>query len=328
MHDSTRASGTPEPLSVGTPAAAPPHTPRAPAAGRPAASAPRARGRTASPWLRTLFLLGRDPTAVLGAALFMAIILSAACAAQVAPFDPLQVHVRDRLQWPSTTYWLGTDELGRDLLSRIIYGARVSLAVGVVSVGIAASAGVLLGLIGGYFGGSVDALIMRVLDAVLAFPAVILALAIVSALGPSPVNAMIAIGIVTIPSFGRITRGSLLSLKEKEFVEASRASGATDAHLIVRVLLPNTLSPILVQCSIAFANAILTEAALSFLGLGVQPPTPSWGAMLDFGRKYLQQTPWYSVSAGAAIFVAVLSLNLLGDGLRDALDPRLHGGAT
>jgi peptide/nickel transport system permease protein len=182
----------------------------------------------------------------------------------------------------------------------------------------------LLGLLGGFFGGAVDAVIMRVMDAVLAFPAVILALAIISALGPSPVNAMIAIGIVTIPSFARITRGSLLSLKEKEFVEASRSAGATSAHLMFRVLLPNTLSPILVQCSIAFANAILTEAALSFLGLGVQPPTPSWGSMLDFGRKYLTQTPWYSVSAGAAIFLAVLSLNLLGDGLRDALDPRLR----
>ncbi|MBV9325670.1 MAG: ABC transporter permease [Chloroflexi bacterium] len=207
---------------------------------------------------------------------------------------------------------------------RIIFGARVSLTVDVVAVAIAAVGGVTLGLLGGFFGGGADAIIMRCTDAVLAFPAIILALAIISALGPSPVNVMIAIGIVTIPSFARITRGSLLSLKQQEFVEASRASGATNGYLMFRVLLPNTLSPILVQCSVAFASAILTEAALSFLVLGVQPPTPSWGSMLDFGRKYLSQTPWYSVSPGAAIFVAVLSLNLLGDGLRDALDPRLR----
>lgn len=277
-----------------------------------------------SPWVSTLRALGRDPTAVLGGVLFLLIVFAAVGAPLVAPYDPLEVHVRDRLQLPSTSYLLGTDELGRDLLSRIIYGARVSLAVGMVAVLIAGVGGVTLGLLGGYFGGSVDAIIMRCMDAVLAFPAIILALAIISALGPSPINAMIAIGIVTIPSFARITRGSLLSLKEKEFVEASRASGATSRYLMFRVLLPNSLSPILVQCSIAFANAILTEAALSFLGLGVQPPTPSWGSMLDFGRKYLGQNPWYSVSAGAAIFLAVLSLNLLGDGLRDALDPRLR----
>jgi peptide/nickel transport system permease protein len=289
------------------------------------AGGPRRRAIGArSPWANTLRALSRDPTAIFGGVVFLIIAFAAVGATQVAPYDPLQVHVRDRLQLPSTAYLLGTDELGRDLLSRIIYGARVSLAVGIVAVLIAALGGVSLGLLGGFFGGGVDAVIMRCMDAVLAFPAVILALAIISALGPSPVNAMIAIGIVTIPSFARITRGSLLSLKAQDFVEASRASGATDARLMFRVLLPNMLSPILVQCSIAFATAILTEAALSFLGLGVQPPTPSWGSMLDFGRKYLTQTPWYSVSAGAAIFVAVLSLNLLGDGLRDALDPRLR----
>jgi peptide/nickel transport system permease protein len=166
---------------------------------------------------------------------------------------------------------------------------------------------------------------MRLLDGVLAFPSVILALAIMAVLGPSLFNAMVAIGIVSIPAFARVVRGSVLSLKEQEFVEAARASGATDLYLMQRVLLPNCLSPLLVQISISFAAAILVEAALSFLGLGIQPPTPSWGAMLDTGRKYLDQTPWYSISAGGAIFLTVLSLNLLGDGLRDALDPRLHG---
>jgi peptide/nickel transport system permease protein len=263
-----------------------------------------------------------DPTATLGLGLFVAIVALAVFAQQIAPYDPSKVHVQDRLQLPSAAYLLGTDELGRDVLSRIIFGARVSLAVGVIAVGIAASAGIVLGLAGAFYGGLLDTLIMRTLDGVLAFPAIILALAIISVLGASVTNAMIAIGIVSIPTFARIVRGNVLSLKEKEFVEASRAAGATSAYLMVRVLLPNCLSPLLVQASVAFAGAILTEAALSFLGLGVPPPTPSWGSLLDTGRKYLDQTPWYSFSAGAAIFLAVLSLNLLGDGLRDALDPR------
>jgi peptide/nickel transport system permease protein len=263
-----------------------------------------------------------DPPSALGLGLFLVIVALALFAPTIAPYDPSAVHVRDRLQLPSSGYLLGTDELGRDLLSRIIFGSRISLLVGVIAVGIAATAGILLGLASAFYGGIVDSVVMRALDGVLAFPAIILALAIITALGPSAGNAMIAIGIVSIPSFARITRGNVLSLKEKEFVEAARACGATSPYLMLRVLLPNCLSPLLVQASVAFANAILTEAALSFLGLGVQPPTPSWGSMLDTGRKYLTQTPWYSFSAGAAIFVAVLSLNLLGDGLRDALDPR------
>jgi peptide/nickel transport system permease protein len=263
-----------------------------------------------------------DPPSALGLGLFLVIVALALFAPTIAPYDPSAVHVRDRLQLPSSGYLLGTDELGRDLLSRIIFGSRISLLVGVIAVGIAATAGILLGLASAFYGGIVDSVVMRALDGVLAFPAIILALAIITALGPSAGNAMIAIGIVSIPSFARITRGNVLSLKEKEFVEAARACGATSPYLMLRVLLPNCLSPLLVQASVAFANAILTEAALSFLGLGVQPPTPSWGSMLDTGRKYLTQTPWYSFSAGAAIFLAVLSLNLLGDGLRDALDPR------
>lgn len=265
-------------------------------------------------------MLGDGPSA-LGVLLFLLIVAVALFAPTIAPYDPSAVHVRDRLQLPSSGYLLGTDELGRDLLSRIIFGTRISLLVGVIAVGIAATAGILLGLVSAFYGGLVDSLVMRGLDGVLAFPAIILALAIITALGPSAGNAMIAIGIVSIPTFARITRGNVLSLKEKEFVEAARACGASSPYLMLRVLLPNCLSPLLVASSVAFANAILTEAALSFLGLGVQPPTPSWGSMLDTGRKYLTQTPWYSFSAGASIFLAVLSLNLLGDGLRDALDP-------
>lgn len=277
---------------------------------------------SATPLRRAARSILRDPSSVVGVLLFVLIVVVALFAPAIAPYDPSAVHVRDRLQLPSSGYLLGTDELGRDLLSRIIFGTRISLMVGVVAVGIAATAGILLGLASAFYGGLVDSLVMRALDGVLAFPAIILALAIITALGPSAVNAMIAIGIVSIPTFARITRGNVLSLKEKEFVEASRAAGATSPYLMLRVLLPNCISPLLVQASVAFANAILTEAALSFLGLGVQPPTPSWGSMLDTGRKYLTQTPWYSFSAGAAIFLAVLSLNLLGDGLRDAFDPR------
>jgi peptide/nickel transport system permease protein len=280
--------------------------------------------RDRSPLAMILRALGKDRAAMLGLVLFAIIVLAATFADQIAPYSPALVHPRDRLQRPSAAYLLGTDELGRDVLSRIIYGARVSLSVGALAVGIAASIGISLGLVAGFRGGFVDGLIMRALDGVLAFPSVILALAIITVLGPSLVNAMIAIGVVTIPTFARVTRGSVLSVRQREFVEASRACGATDLRLMLRVVLPNCFSPLLVQASISFAAAILVEAALAFLGLGVQPPTPSWGAMLDTGRKYLDQTAWYSISAGGAIFLAVLSLNLLGDGLRDALDPRLQ----
>ncbi len=263
------------------------------------ASLPTRRVRT--PLLESIGQLRRDRAAMLGLAIFLGLVGLALFAERIAPYDPAAQHVRDRLQPPSAIYWLGTDELGRDVLSRVIFGTRVSLAVGLIAVGVAATVGIALGLCGTYYGGLLDALIMRGLDGLLAFPSIILALAIMTVLGPSLFNAMIAIGVVSIPTFARITRGSVLALKEKEFVEAARASGADDFYLMRRVLLPNCLSPLLVQFSIGFAAAILVEAALSFLGLGIQPPTPSWGAMLDTGRKYLDQTPWYSASAGAAI---------------------------
>jgi peptide/nickel transport system permease protein len=268
----------------------------------------------------------RDRAAVIGLALFLALTSLTVCAPLVAPYDPTAVHMQDRLQGPSVKYLLGTDELGRDLLSRVIFGARASFSVGIVAVTIALVCGVSLGLLAAYYGGRVDAVIMRLLDALLAFPGIILALAIVAVLGSSLFNVMLAVGIVAIPGYGRITRGAVLAIREREFVEAGRALGATDLYLMFRVILPNCISPLLVQASIGFANAILAETTLSFLGVGLQPPTPSWGAMLDTGRKYLAQTSWYSLTAGAAIFMAVLSLNLLGDGLRDALDPRLQRG--
>ncbi|MHB8618892.1 MAG: ABC transporter permease [Chloroflexota bacterium] len=280
--------------------------------------------RATSLRVRTLRALLHDRAAVLGVVLFFLLVVAGVFAGQIAPFSPIAVHIQDRLQGPSATYLLGTDELGRDLLSRLIYGARASLTVGVLSLAIASGAGVPIGLISGYYGGLADGFLMRAMDGLLAFPAIILALAIVTALGPNLVDAAIAIGVVYVPTFARITRGSVLTLKGNEFVEAARVGGATNVYLLGRVLLPNSLSPLLVQVTVSFAQAILTEAALSFLGLGVQPPAPSWGGMLNTGRQFLTQTPWYSFSAGAAIFLAVLSLNLLGDGLRDALDPRLQ----
>src|SRR5215217_996876 len=280
------------------------------------------RGRSAT--RRVLAMLVRDRAALLGCVLFVALVGIALLAPVIAPYDPTKIQMRERFQGPSSRHWLGADELGRDILTRLMYGARVSLQVGLIAVGLAATVGTLLGLVGAYAGGWLDTVIMRLMDGLLAFPAIILALAIITALGTSLRNAMIAIGIVFIPAFARIIRSSVLALKEREFVEATRACGATHPYLMFRTVLPNCLSPLLVQVTVAFADAILTEAALSFLGLGVPPPTPSWGAMLETGRRFLTQSGWYSASAGAAIFLVVLSLNLVGDGLRDALDPRLQ----
>src|SRR4051812_20300793 len=286
----------------------------------------RASGHSGSLWGAAARAFLRDRAAVFGLALFLGLASLTVGAPFVAPYDPTAIHMQDRLQGPTSKYLLGTDELGRDLLSRVIYGARASFSVGIVAVWVALVCGVVLGLVGGYYGGRIDAVIMRLLDSLLAFPGIILALAIVAVLGPSLFNLMVAVGVVAIPGYGRITRGAVLAIREREFVEAGRALGATDLYLMWKVILPNCVSPLLVQASIGFANAILAETTLSFLGVGLQPPTPSWGAMLDTGRKYLGQTAWYSLSAGAAIFTAVLSLNLLGDGLRDALDPRLQRG--
>ena len=275
-------------------------------------------------WGRMIRTLLGSRTATFGFALSVLLVLTAVMAPWIAPYRPDEIHPIDSLMPPSARYWLGTDDLGRDILSRIIFGARVSLMVGTIAIGIAALAGVSLGLAAGYLGGGIDGLIMRVMDALLAFPAILLAIALMAVLSPSLENAMIAIGIISIPAFARITRANVLSLREKEFVEASRALWGGGLYLASLVILPNCLSPIIVQASLGVGNAILVEAALSFLGLGVQPPAPSWGSMLAFGRSLLGQAPWYATFSGLAIFVTVLALNFLGDGLREALDPRLR----
>jgi len=266
----------------------------------------------------------RGLLAKVGAMVVLALVVAATLAPSLAPYDPTEQALDRMLEPPGRQHLLGTDDLGRDLLSRLLYGARVSLVVGLLSVGISLVTGVAFGLVAGYRGGWLDEVIMRVMDGLLAFPALVLALAITAALGPSLRNAMLAIGIVGIPSFARLVRGQVLSLRAQEFVEAARAGGAGDGRIVLRHIVPGTLAPIIVHASLRVAFGVLAEAGLSFLGLGTQPPTPSWGAMLNTGREYLEMAPWLSIAPGAAIFLTTLSFNFLGDGLRDAADPRLR----
>lgn len=263
-------------------------------------------------------------TAVVGGAVILIYLLVALLAPVLAPYDPLQIDLVHKLQLPSWSHWLGTDDKGRDILSRLIYGTQLSLLVGFVAVSIGAIIGVPLGLVSGYYGRWVDAVIMRIVDVLLAFPGILLALAIVSALGPSLANVIIAVGIFSIPTFARIVRGSTLAVKKLEFVDAIRALGASDLKIIFWHILPNVLSPIIVQATLRLATAILTAAGLSFLGMGAQPPSPEWGAMLSNGRDYLWSAPHLAAFPGAAIATLVLGFNLFGDGLRDALDQRMN----
>jgi peptide/nickel transport system permease protein len=250
------------------------------------------------------------------------LLLAALLGPRLAPFDPTEQALERMLERPGRAHWLGTDDLGRDILSRLLHGARVSLGVGVLAVGLSLAAGVVLGLCAGYRGGWVDGAVMRVMDGLLAFPAIVLALAITAALGPSLGNAMLAIGIIGIPGFARLVRGQVLAVRAKEFVEAARALGAGDGRIVARHIAPSTVALVVVHASLRLAFAVLTEAGLSFLGLGAQPPTPSWGAMLNAGREYLEMAPWLSLAPGAAIFLTTLCFNFLGDAVRDALDPR------
>ncbi len=242
----------------------------------------------------------------------------------VAPADPIAQNLATRLLPPTRQHWLGTDDLGRDLLSRIIYGGRVSLTVGIVSVGLAIAVGTALGLISGFYRGISESVIMRVMDIMLAFPATLLAIFIVGVRGPGLNNAMLAIGVINVPIFARIVRGSVLRVRQEDFVEAARAVGASQSRILNRHILPNTLAPLIVQTTLNIGAAILEAAGLSFLGLGAQAPTPEWGAMLTNTREFLRDAPWAATFPGLAILAAVVGFNLLGDGLRDALDPRLR----
>jgi peptide/nickel transport system permease protein len=275
-----------------------------------------------SPTKRAWIRLRRRKSAMVGLVIVVLVILAAIFAPLISPYDPAQQSWSAVRKPPSMAHLFGTDEVGRDLLARVIYGARASLAAGLVSVGIAIAAGVPLGLIAGYAGGLVDGLISRLTDAMLACPFLILAIALAAFLGPSLSNAMIAIGITATPLFIRLTRGQVLSIKSEDFVEAARAIGNPPWRIAIRHILPNVMPQLLVQASLTVATAIIAEASLSFLGLGQQPPAPSWGSMLNAAQRFLVNAPWLAVWPGLAIMITVLSFNLLGDGLRDALDPR------
>ena len=275
-----------------------------------------------SPGRRAWRRLVRRRGAMVALAVIALIVLAAVLAPLVAPYDPTQQSWSLVRKPPSAAHWLGTDEVGRDLLARIIYGGRASLSAGVLSVAIALAVGVPIGLLAGYVGGFVDALVSRMTDAMLACPFLILAIALAAFLGPSLTNAMIAIGITATPIFVRLTRGQVLSVKAEDYVEAARAVGNPRWRIAFRHILPNVLPQLLVQATLTIATAIIAEASLSFLGLGQQPPAPSWGSMLNTAKNYVDNAPWMAIWPGLAIFLLVLSFNLLGDGLRDALDPR------
>jgi peptide/nickel transport system permease protein len=267
--------------------------------------------------------LARRKIALLGAAL-MVVTTAGGVLAPLIAGNPVYMDVAARLGAPSAAHWFGTDDLGRDVFSRVVYGARLSLVVGVAVVSLAFAAGLTAGLLAGYFR-ALDNPIMRVMDGLMAFPAIILAIALMASLGPSVLNVIIAIGVVYTPRVARVVRGSVLVIRETAYVEAARALGVSDAGLLARHILPNCLSPVIVQGSFVFAAAVLTEAALSFLGVGVPPYVPSWGNMLSEGRLYLHQAPWLVLYPGAAIMLTILGLNVLGDAVRDLLDPRLRG---
>lgn len=261
---------------------------------------------------------------MLGLAIIAVIVLLAIFAPFVSPQDPLEIDYAHTAALPGTGgHLLGTDAVGRDILARLIYGTRISLQVGLVAVGIAVTLGTTVGLAAGYYGRWIDSLLMRAVDVLLAFPLIILAIAIIAVLGPSLVNVMIALGLVAWTTYARVVRGQVLVLREMDFVQAARAMGASDGRIIVRHVLPNALAPVIVLATLGMATAIIAEAALSFLGLGVQPPTPSWGTMLNEGRAFLRTAPHISTLPGLAIMLTVLGFNFLGDALRDALDPRL-----
>jgi peptide/nickel transport system permease protein/dipeptide transport system permease protein len=282
------------------------------------------------PLIDQISQLWRNKTAVAGLVIIVLFIISAILAPYISPHNPIETSLYDQLKppvWHETGTWkhiLGTDDLGRDILSRLIYGARVSLVVAVISVGLAFFCGTLLGCFSGYYKGFRDSVIMRFMDIILAFPYILLAIVVVAYLGPSLQNAMIAIAITYIPRFARIVRGSVLEEYEKDYVSAARAIGAGDFRIIFIAILPNCLGPLIVQTTLGFASAILDMAALSFLGLGAQPPTPEWGAMIAHSRALILRASWVMTFPGLAILCAVLGFNLLGDGLRDALDPRLR----
>lgn len=265
----------------------------------------------------------RNRGAVFGLGVFVAIVVMALCADFIAPYNPLEQSYTHIMEGPSLDHWLGTDSFGRDMLSRIIYGARIALIVGILAVLLAMVIGVTLGLISGYYGGIIDTVIMRLMDGVFAFPILILAIALMAVMGFGVRNVIIAVAVVSIAPFARVTRGDVLAVREEPYIEAARLSGLRNTAVIFRHVLPNVLAPIIVQGALRVSAAIITEAGLSFLGLGPPPPTPVWGSMIAEGRNFIVMAPHISTFPGIALMITVVGLNLLGDGLRDTLDPKL-----
>jgi len=263
---------------------------------------------------------------LVGLAIVVALVVVAVFAPWIAPYSPTKINLRERLKPPSVAHPFGTDDAGRDILSRVIYGSRVTLRICVLVVGLTLGIGTLLGLISGYFGGWVDEVLMRVSDVFLAFPALILAMAIAAALGPSLENAIVAMVAIWWPRYARVTRGQVLSIREIDFVAAARAAGASSTRIMLRHILPNCISPVVVQATLDLGEVVLTAATLSFIGFGAQPPTPEWGAMVSVGRNFLRDYWWYTTFPGLAILITVMGFNLLGDAVRDILDPRLRRG--
>ena len=295
------------------------HTVQADTASLPPAK--KKRSMAADVWMR----LCRNKMAMIGLVILLLLVFCALFANQLADYETLVIKqdMSIRLQGPSAQHWLGTDEYGRDILARLIHGSRISLVVGLVSVTISLVIGGLCGALAGYYGGIIDNIIMRVMDVLLAVPSILLAITIVAAFGTSLFNVMVAIGMSSVPGYARIVRAAVLSIKDQEFVESSRSIGTGSLRIILREIIPNCMAPIIVQATLGVASAILSTASLSFIGLGVQQPVPEWGAMLSGGRTYMRDAIHLTVFPGLAIVITVLALNLVGDGLRDALDPRL-----
>lgn len=283
------------------------------------------RGTISDLWRR----FRKNRLGLLGMGVVLALAVVALLAPLIAPYGPNDQNYGELLQPPGARHWMGTDELGRDVLSRVLYGARISLLAGAISVAVALGFGLPIGLCSGYYRGFLDeVIVMRLTDAMQAFPFLILALALAAALGPGFINAMVAVGIGFTPGFIRVVRAQVLAQREQDYVQAARAMGATDLRIMFLHILPNSLAPILVQASLAMAAAVIFEAGLSYLGLGTQPPTPSWGSMLKIAQGYLVQASWMAVWPGVAIFIAVMGFNLLGDGIRDMMDPRSRGDGS
>lgn len=279
--------------------------------------------KSTSPWKHAINQLIGSPFALAGFGVVIFFILLGLFAPLITSFGYEEQFINDRLQAPSAKYWLGTDNLGRDIFSRMAYGARISMMVGFVAVTGALILGTILGIISGYYGGWIDMVISRFFDIMLAFPSILLAIAVVSILGPSLQNALIAISIVEIPIFGRLVRSRVISIREEEYIMAARAQGMKNGRIIFHHILPNSLAPIIVQSTLGFGTAILSAAALGFLGLGAQAPQPEWGKMLSEARDFIQTAPWTALVPGLSIMLVVLGFNLIGDSLRDALDPRM-----